>query len=144
MEVRLQVFQRGCQRPAFAIEFRPLWGRHLARHMRQDVETRRPVSGRFVPRETQATQERRVAVRLHHTHALLSDVPRWRTPRRAQGSDNLTRDPLLCARNAEGAALVDLTEQGAGTKIAVFNPAITGLPRVQDGPEQRAFRRMPL
>ena len=43
----------------------------------------------------------------------------------------------MFARNAEGAALVDLTEKGAGTEIAVFNPEVTGLNRVQDGPEQR-------
>ena len=48
----------------------------------------------------------------------------------------------MCARNAEGASLVDLTEKGAGTEIAVFNPEVTGLNRVQDGPEQRAFLRM--
>src|SRR5438270_12576385 len=48
----------------------------------------------------------------------------------------------MFARNAEGAAPVDLTEKGAGTEIAVFNPEVTGLNRVQDGPEQRAFLRM--
>src|SRR6516162_9152027 len=48
----------------------------------------------------------------------------------------------MCARNAEGASLVDLTEKGAGTNIAVFNPEITGLHRVQDSPEPRAFLRM--
>src|SRR5215510_7630152 len=50
----------------------------------------------------------------------------------------------MFARNAEGASLVDFTEKGAGTKIAVFNPEITGLNRIQDGPEQRAFLRMPI
>src|SRR4029453_10819427 len=48
----------------------------------------------------------------------------------------------MFASNAEGASLVDLTEKGAGTEIAVFNPEVTGLNRVQDGPEQRAFLRM--
>src|SRR5207237_9926399 len=48
----------------------------------------------------------------------------------------------MFARNAEGAAPVDLTEKGAGTEIAVFNPEVTGLNRVQDCPEQRAFLRM--
>src|SRR2546423_12706355 len=48
----------------------------------------------------------------------------------------------MFARNAEGASFVDLTEEGAGTEIAVFNPEVTGLNRVQDGPEQRAFLRM--
>src|SRR6266478_2468692 len=36
MEVRLQVFERGFQRPAFAVEVSHLLGRHLARHIRQD------------------------------------------------------------------------------------------------------------
>src|SRR5678816_4659857 len=48
----------------------------------------------------------------------------------------------MFARNAEGASLVSLTEKGAGTEIAVFNPEVTGLNRVQDGPEQRALLRM--
>src|SRR5215813_7417687 len=48
----------------------------------------------------------------------------------------------MFAGHAEGAALVDLTETGAGTAIAVCNPEGTGLNRVPDGPEQRAFRRM--
>src|SRR5215467_5738105 len=48
----------------------------------------------------------------------------------------------MFARNTEGASLVDLTEKGAGTEMAVFNPEVTGLNRVQDGPEQRAFLRM--
>src|SRR5215468_6239109 len=33
-------------------------------------------------------------------------------------------------------------EKGSGTKIAVCNPEITGLHRVQKRPEQRAFLRM--
>src|SRR5262252_6374107 len=48
----------------------------------------------------------------------------------------------MFAGHAEGASLVELTEQGAGTKMAVFNPEGTGLNRVQDGPAQRAFLRM--
>src|SRR4029453_2116268 len=48
----------------------------------------------------------------------------------------------MFAGHAEGASLVDLTEQSAGTEIAVCNPEVTGLNRVQDGPEQRAFLRM--
>src|SRR5215470_13367330 len=48
----------------------------------------------------------------------------------------------MFAGHAEGASLVDLTEKGASTEMAVFNPEITGLNRVQDGPEQRAFLRM--
>src|SRR5215468_2355292 len=48
----------------------------------------------------------------------------------------------MFARNAAGASRVNLTEKGAGTEIAVFNPEGTGLNRVQDGPEQRAFLRM--
>src|SRR6266581_7920211 len=48
----------------------------------------------------------------------------------------------MFASNAEGASLVDLTEKGAGTEIAVFKPEVTGLDRVQDCPEQRAFLRM--
>jgi hypothetical protein len=36
----------------------------------------------------------------------------------------------MFARNAEGASLVDLTEKGTGTEIAVFNPEVTGLNRV--------------
>src|SRR3979411_442549 len=142
MEVRLQVFERGFQRPAFAGEVSHLLGRHLARYIRQDVDHRRPVSGRFVQRDTQATKDRLVAVRIHHTHALLRDLTRWRTPIRAQGSYNLKRQPLMFASNAEGASLVDLTEKGAGTAIAVFNPEVTGLNRGQDCPEQRAFLRM--
>ena len=38
MEVRLQVFERGFQRPAFAVEVSHLLGQHLARHIRQDVD----------------------------------------------------------------------------------------------------------
>jgi len=76
MEVRLQVFERSFQRPAFAVEVSHLWGRHLAWPICQDVENRRPVSGRFVPLDMQATQERLVAVCIHHTHALLSDLTR--------------------------------------------------------------------
>src|SRR6266511_1114877 len=64
MEVRLQVFERGFQRPAFAVEFSHLLGRHLARHIRQDVDNRRPVSGRFVHLDTQATKDMLVAVRI--------------------------------------------------------------------------------
>jgi hypothetical protein len=48
----------------------------------------------------------------------------------------------MFAGHAEGASLVDLTEKGASTEIAVFNPEVTGLNRVQDCPEQRAFLRM--
>src|SRR6266446_7125393 len=48
----------------------------------------------------------------------------------------------MFASNEEGASLIDLTEKGAGTEIAVFNPEVPGLNRVQDGPEQRAFLRM--
>src|SRR5438132_8282353 len=110
MAVRLQVFARGFQRPAFAVEFSSLLDRPLARPIRQDVDKRSPVSGRFVQLDRQATQAMLVAVRIHHTHALLSDLPRWRTTVRAQGSENLTRSPLRCASNAAGAALVDLTE----------------------------------
>src|SRR6266853_3357908 len=110
-----------CSPNALWVEFSHLLGRHLARHMRQDVDHRRPVSGRFVQRDTQATKDRLVAVRIHHTHALLRDLTRWRTTIRAQGSYNLTREPLMFASHAEGAALVDLTPKGAGTAIAVCN-----------------------
>src|SRR6267143_6851825 len=48
----------------------------------------------------------------------------------------------MFAGHAEGASLVNLTEKGAGTEIAVFNPEVAGLNRVQDCPEQRAFLRM--
>ena len=68
MEGRLPVFERGFQRPTVALEVSPLWGRHLAWHIRQAVENRRPVSGRFVHLDTQATKEMLVAVRIHHTH----------------------------------------------------------------------------
>ena len=72
-------------RPAFAVEFSHLWGRHLARHIRQDVDNRSPVSGRFVQLETQATKDMLVAVRIHHTHALLSDLTRWHRPYERRG-----------------------------------------------------------
>ena len=48
----------------------------------------------------------------------------------------------MFAGDEEGAALVNLTEKVAGTEIAVFNPEITGLNRLEDGPEQRALLRM--
>ena len=91
MEVRLQVCAHGVQRPAFAVAFSHPWGRHLARDMRQEVDHRSPVSGRFVQLDTQAAKDILVAVRIHHIHALLRDVTRWRTTIRAQGSYNLTR-----------------------------------------------------
>src|SRR2546425_11972889 len=124
MEVRLQVFERSFQRPALAVEVSHLLGRHLARHICQDVDNRRPVSSRCVQRDTQATKDRLVAVCIHHTHALLSDLTRWRTTIRAQGGYNLTRQALMFAGHAEGASRVDLTEKGACTAIAVCNPEV--------------------
>jgi len=79
------VFARGFPCPAFAVACSHLGGRHLARHMRQAMKHHRPLAGRFVPRDTPAPQAMLVAVRIHHTHALLSDRPRGRTTRRAQG-----------------------------------------------------------
>src|SRR4029453_5949653 len=106
MEVRLQVFERGFQRPAFTVEFSHLLGRHLAWHIRQDVEHRRPGSGRFVQLDTQAKKDMLVAVRIHHTHTLLSDLTRWRTTIRAQGSKNLKRKPLFSRANQAGPSLL--------------------------------------
>src|SRR2546428_1807337 len=48
----------------------------------------------------------------------------------------------MCAGHAEGASLVELTEKGAGTEIAVFHPEGTGLNRGQDCPKQRGCLRM--
>jgi hypothetical protein len=36
----------------------------------------------------------------------------------------------MFAGHAEGASLVDRTEKGTDTEIAVFNPEVTGLNRV--------------
>jgi hypothetical protein len=90
---RRQGLARGGQRPACAGEGRPLWGRLWARHMRHDVEKRRPGSGRCVPRETQATKARLVTVRLDHTPARLSALPRGRLTLRAQGGKSSTGPP---------------------------------------------------
>ena len=48
----------------------------------------------------------------------------------------------MFAGDEEGPSLVDVTEKVARTKIAVFNPEITGLHRLQQRSEQRAFLRM--
>ena len=42
----------------------------------------------------------------------------------------------------EGPAVVDVTEKVSGAKIAVFNPQITRLHRLEKRPEQRAFLGM--
>src|SRR5258705_9417930 len=142
MQVRLKVFERGFQRPAFAVEVSHPFGRHLARDIGQDVEHRRPVSGRFVQLEAQATKEMLGALRIYHAHALLGHLTRWRAATRAQRASNLKTSPLMCTGDEEGAQVVDLTEKIPGTKIAVFNPQITGLYRLEERPEQRAFLSM--
>src|SRR6267142_1623065 len=48
----------------------------------------------------------------------------------------------MCTGDEEGAQVVDLTEKIPGTKIAVFHPQITGLYRLEERPEQRAFLSM--
>lgn len=46
------------------------------------------------------------------------------------------------AADEEGAQIVNVTEEVSGTKIAVFNPQITGLHCLKEWPKQRAFLRM--
>lgn len=48
MEVGLQVVTSSFQCPAFSVEFGHPLGRHLLREVRQDLQQRRPVSGRFI------------------------------------------------------------------------------------------------
>jgi hypothetical protein len=48
----------------------------------------------------------------------------------------------MLAADEEGASLVNVTEKVAGAKIAVFNPQIPGLHRLEAWPKQRAFLRM--
>src|SRR6266446_5086014 len=114
MQVRLKVFERGFQRPAFAVEVSHPFGRHLARDIGQDVEHRRPVSGRFVQLEAQATKEMLGALRIYHAHALLGHLTRWRAATRAQRASNLKTSPLMCTGDEEGAQVVDLTEKIPG------------------------------
>ena len=48
----------------------------------------------------------------------------------------------MLAADEEGAQIVKVTEKVSGTNIAVFNPQITGLHRLEEWPKQRAFLRM--
>ena len=48
----------------------------------------------------------------------------------------------MFAGDEEGPPVVNVTEKVSGTKIAVFNPQITGRHRVEKGAEQRPFLSM--
>ena len=48
----------------------------------------------------------------------------------------------MLAADEEGAQIVNITEKGSGTKMAVFNPQIAGLSRLEEWSKQRAFLRM--
>jgi hypothetical protein len=106
------------------------------------MDKRRPVSGGFMQLDAHAPKEMLVALVIHHFDALLGDDSRFRAATRAQRPQKLTRASSMFAGDEAGASVVDVTEKGSGTKIAVCNPEITGLHRVQKRPEQRAFLRM--
>ena len=48
----------------------------------------------------------------------------------------------MLTRNEPGASASMRTEKGTGTKVAVLNPEVVRLHRLQDLAEQRAFLRM--
>src|SRR5262245_62615455 len=106
------------------------------------MDNRRPVSGGFIQLDAHTPKEMLVALVIHHFDVLLGDDSRFRAATRAQRPQKLTRESSMFAGDEAGAAGVDVTEKGSGTKIAVFNPEITSLHRVQKRPEQRAFLRM--
>ena len=110
------------QSPAFAIEFRHPFGRHLARQIRQNVESGGPVPSRLFQLNPQPTKHMGVALGIHHPDPLLGDLTRRRATTRTQRPENLEGQALMFPRHKECPARVDLAEKLPGAKVAILNP----------------------
>ncbi len=105
--------------------------------------SRGSVASRMIQFEPQTPQDVLGAVRIHHTHALLSNVTVGVRSYDAEDLKSQRATPVL-ANHEEAAARVHLTEKRAGTKIAICDPQITASTVSKHRPEQRALLRMPI
>src|SRR6266702_2791645 len=142
MEVRLSMLERRCQFPAVLIQLRHALSRHLAREVGEDREHGIPVACGMISRDLQPTTAMLVALCIHHTHALLRELPRWRATARAQRAAHLPGQSLMFTDHEAASPRVDLGEKGAGTKIAIGDPQIIPRDARKDRPEERALLRM--
>ena len=90
MKEHLSRLESGLQCPAIPVELCHPFGRYLVRYIGQNVEQRGPVAGRMIQCEPQTPPDVLGAVLVHHTHALLGDVPCRGAIVRLQRAYNLT------------------------------------------------------
>src|SRR5205085_4157982 len=129
MEIRLSMVEGSLQGPTIPVELRHPLSRYLAREIGQDVEQGGSVTRRMIQCEPQTPQDVLDAVLIHHTHALLGEVPGRGAIVRPQRTYNLKGQPLMLANNEEATARVHLTQKRAGTNIAIGDPEIIGCDR---------------
>src|SRR4051812_11118595 len=113
------MLEGGLQGPAIPVELRHPFGRYLAWEIGQDVEQGGSIAGRMIQFEPHTPQDVLGAVFIHHTHALLGNVPCWGAIIRLQRAYNLKGQPLMLANHEEAPTRVHLTEKRASTKIAI-------------------------
>ena len=84
------------------------------------------------------------ALRIDHTHPLLSDVPRLHPAERVQRADNLKGQAPVLPDDKGGPPRVNIAEKLPRTKVAIGNPEVTRLHCAQHRGEQRALLGVPI
>src|SRR5215510_4021041 len=106
------------------------------------MDNRSTISGGMLQLDPHPPPEMRLALCIHHFDPLLSNPAGLRMATLVERFHKLACEPPMCAGDEERLPLVDGTKKVSRTEIAVFNPEITRLHRLQKRSEQRAFLRM--
>src|SRR4029453_13316507 len=95
------------------------------------MDHRSPISGGMLQLDPHPPPEMRLALCIHHFDPLLSNPAGLCVATRVERCHNLECEPQMCAGDEEPPPLVDGKEKVSRTDIAVFNPEIARLHRLQ-------------
>src|SRR6266508_5633191 len=79
---------------------------------------------------------------IHHPHPLLSNFSRLHTTQWAQRRANLEGQAPMLPNDKARPAMIDVAQKVPRTEIAIGNPEVTRLHRLEDATEQRALLGM--
>src|SRR5215813_9309893 len=106
------------------------------------MHNRSPISGGLLQLDAHAPKDMLLALLIHHFDPLLSHAARLRAAALVERFQHLELEPPMFTGDEEGASVGDVTQKVARTKIAVCNPQVTGLYRLEQRAEQRPFLSM--
>lgn len=110
--------------------------------MRHDGEQRGPIPGGVVELEPQPPTHMPAALRIDHAYPLRSALPCLHPTERVQRAEKLTGYAPVFSDDKGSPPRVNVAEKLTRTEVAIGNPEVTRLHRLEDAPEERSLLGM--